>query len=271
MEEIWKEVVGYEGLYQVSNLGRVRSFKYKSPRILKHHNNKLGYARLILRKNNQSYGHSVHRLVAEAFIPNPNNLPVVNHKDENPRNNNVENLEWCTHQYNNVYGTKIDRFKQNTDFDRIAEKNSMSVLQYDLEGNLIKQWSSASECRKELGYDNSAIAKVCKGELGHAYGFMWRYFNGELIEKIKPYINTTKKPVQQYDLDGNLIEVWSGISEAERHYQLPNGCIYRCLVGKSKTSAGYQWKYLEVVRMDTETIRQWIKDDQVIKFYSSGV
>lgn len=175
MKEIWKDIVGYEGLYQVSSKGNVKSFKYKTPRILKYHNDELGYARLILRKNNKSIGCSVHKLVAEAFIPNPNNLPVVNHKDENPRNNDVSNLEWCTHEYNNNYGTKIERTIMNTDYEALADKNSIAVLQYDIEGNLIKEWKSANECKRVLGYDNSHIAKCCRGKQKTAYGFIWKY------------------------------------------------------------------------------------------------
>lgn len=171
--EIWKDVVDFEGLYQVSNFGRVHSIKTNC--ILMHCNNKLGYARLILRKNKKNYGCQVHRLVAIAFIPNINNYPEVNHKDENPRNNKLENLEWCTKKYNNNYGTKIQRQVANTDYSSIGEKQSKKVKQISLDGNAIKTWSSANECKRQLGLDNSWIAHCCRGNQKTAYGFRWEY------------------------------------------------------------------------------------------------
>lgn len=117
-EEIWKDIIGYEGLYQVSSLGRVRSLdKYDSMnrfyegRILKLFADRLGYLSVVLYSNSKRKHYLVHRLVAEAFIHNPDNLPQVNHKDENPSNDNVENLEWCDGKYNVNYGTRIDRIR----------------------------------------------------------------------------------------------------------------------------------------------------------------
>lgn len=117
-EEIWKPVVGYEGLYEVSSYGRVRSLdrydrmnRFCEGRILKLCANRLGYLKAGLCSNDKKKQYLVHRLVAEAFIPNPNNLPIINHKDENPSNNNVDNLEWCTAKYNSNYGTRNDRIR----------------------------------------------------------------------------------------------------------------------------------------------------------------
>ena len=114
MEEIWKDIEGYEGLYQVSNLGRVKSFPRKGThttkeRILKLTKSNKNYVIVILKNNYIQKAKSVHRLVAEAFIPNPNNLPQVNHKDENKLNNKVDNLEWCDNIYNCNYGTRNKR------------------------------------------------------------------------------------------------------------------------------------------------------------------
>lgn len=173
MKEILKDVVGFEGLYKISNLGRVYSLK--TNKFLRHHNNKLGYAKVILRKNNKNHGCQVHRLVAKAFLPNPRNLPEVNHKDENPRNNILENLEWCTKKYNNNYGTKIQRKVRNTDYRSIGRKQSKAVKQLDAENNLIKIWISANECRRELGFDNSRISHCCRGTQKTAYGYRWEY------------------------------------------------------------------------------------------------
>ena len=110
MEEIWKDIKGYEGLYQVSNLGRVKSLKNSSgksrERIKTLRVSNRGYYLVNLCKNRYYETKSVHRLVAEAFIPNPENLPVINHKDENQLNNNFDNLEWCSQKYNLNYSAK---------------------------------------------------------------------------------------------------------------------------------------------------------------------
>lgn len=122
MEE-WKNIDGYEGLYQISNLGRIKSlsrcvfvsnpkftgYRHTKEKILKSGKGKNGYFSVILRKDNTNHQKYVHRLVAQAFIPNPDNLPEVNHKDENSENNHVDNLEWCNHRYNSNFGTVNSR------------------------------------------------------------------------------------------------------------------------------------------------------------------
>ena len=123
--EEWREIKGYEGLYEVSNLGRVRrldgivntdiknvSKRFLKGRILKPSTNSNGYYRVILSKDSKTKMHFIHRLVAVAFLPNPDNLPCVNHKDENPKNNSVWNLEWCTQKYNMNYGTVRERMSK---------------------------------------------------------------------------------------------------------------------------------------------------------------
>ena len=116
IEEIWKDILGYEGLYQVSSFGRVRSLdRYDSNnhflkgRILRLCADAKGYLIVGLWSNNKKKMYKVHRMVAESFIPNPDNLPIINHKDENPSNDNVDNLEWCDYKYNNNYGTARER------------------------------------------------------------------------------------------------------------------------------------------------------------------
>ena len=114
--EVWRDIKGYEGRYQVSNLGRVKSLNYNRTgveQVMSPRHNENGYAIVILSDFGKRDYQLVHRLVAQAFIPNPNNYPVVNHKDENPSNNNVDNLEWCTVRYNNEYGTRVERASKN--------------------------------------------------------------------------------------------------------------------------------------------------------------
>lgn len=162
MEEIWKPVVGYEGMYEVSNLGRVKSLNYKNTGkevVLKAYSNKSGkgYYKIHLCKNGVVDWPYVHILVAQAFIPNPDNLPEVNHKDENPANNCVENLEWCTHKYNSGYS------------------NEKEICQYSLDGVLIRVWPSMQKIEQELGYKYQNISACCRGLQKTAFGFIWKY------------------------------------------------------------------------------------------------
>lgn len=170
MEEIWKPVVGYEGLYEVSNLGRVKSLDYR--RTGKERLMKMGkggrnaYYKVHLYKDGKMNIKLVHRFVAEAFIHNQNNLPQVNHIDENGLNNRVDNLEWCTNKYNVNYGTARERMK---------EKRYKPVYQYSLDGKLIKEWTSTIEAQKQTGYACSNICNCCRGKLKQAYGYKWSY------------------------------------------------------------------------------------------------
>lgn len=175
MKEIWKDVVGFEGLYMVSNYGRVKNCR--TGKIMKPFERK-GYLRIGLTKNHKQIKYPVHRLVAMAFIPNPNNLPFVNHKDENKFNNCVDNLEWCTAQYNNTYGNRIEKYvKTNTN-----GKCSKSVFQYSTDDKLIKEWPSTMEIQRQTGYSCGNISKCCSGKYKQAYGFIWRYKEPEPIE-----------------------------------------------------------------------------------------
>ena len=164
MEEIWKDIKGFEGLYQVSNMGRVKSVRKNI--ILKNQIARKGYERVILCINNSPKNYFVHRLVANAFIPNPDNLPQVNHKDENKLNNRVENLEWCTQKYNVNYGTGIAKR---------ARSQSKKVLQFKTDGTFIKEWKSTKDVQRNLGFDNSHISKCCRGKYTYAYGYIWKY------------------------------------------------------------------------------------------------
>lgn len=166
--EIWKDIEGYEGLYQISSLGRVKSLgndKTKKEKILKQDKNKNGYFKVNLWKNNKTKTCQVHRLVAHAFIENPNKLPIINHKDENPSNNMASNLEWCTQKYNVNYGTcKI----------KIADSLSKQVYQYSLDLKLIKIWQSTMECGRN-GYNQKRVSDCCLSKRKTHKGFLWSY------------------------------------------------------------------------------------------------
>lgn len=173
MVETWKDIRDYENLYQTSNLGRARSLdrwvkdtngslRFYKGKILKLCTDKYGYLKVGLCKNNKYKKFYVHRLVAEAFIPNPDNLPCVNHKDENKQNNNVENLEFCTYEYNNTYGTRI-------------EKCSKPILQYTFDGQFVREWESAKQAEREGGFKSENISACCKGKRKKYKNFIWKY------------------------------------------------------------------------------------------------
>ena len=170
IKEYWKPVVGYEGLYMVSNWGRVKSIKFGKERILKPGTNNYGYLLVKLCKDGKVKAFTVHRLVAEAFLPNPHNYPCVNHKDENKQNNVVSNLEWCTHEYNNTYGTRIERVAEKT----TNGKCSKPVLQYTLNGEFVREWESTAECGRN-GFNQGNVVTCCQGKLKKYKGFIWRY------------------------------------------------------------------------------------------------
>ena len=166
-KEIWRDVNGYNGKYQVSNFGRVKSLAKRvwngqnwwiqPEKILKPQVCRNGYLEVSLSDGHSNQKkHLIHRLVAAAFIPNPNNFPVVNHKDENRQNNNVENLEWCTTMYNTHYGNhlkKLTKIRRKPEFQEMARKNgkkvSKRVLQLTLEGK--KLLKSGNLCLTRLG------------------------------------------------------------------------------------------------------------------------
>lgn len=164
--ECWKDIDGYDGNYKISDHGRVMSYKQKIPRIMKMQDDGHGYQRLRLRKNGNYHYCYIHRLVADAFVPNKSGYNVVNHKDENPKNNHFTNLEWCDNQYNLNYGTSRYR----------AIKNTMKqVVQYDSKHNFIQKWDSIIQASETLKIDNSSITKNCKKRVKSAGGFIWEY------------------------------------------------------------------------------------------------
>lgn len=171
MKEIWKDIPDFEGLYQVSNTGKVKSFrkstKYGSqpeyilnPTICNH-----GYAQVTLYDKARKKKYTVHRLVAELFIPNPDNLPQINHKDEDKTNNNVDNLEWCTAAYNNAYGSaKI----------RAIDTMSKPIEQLTYDGKVIAIYRSAKVASEILGFGKNAIRTAIINH-SQSNGYFWRY------------------------------------------------------------------------------------------------
>lgn len=217
MEE-WRDIEGYEGIYQISNYGRVKrldtiihtAIKYVSKRaikggVLKLSSNNRGYKTVMLSNSVKRKKYFVHRLVAKAFIENPNNYPVVNHKDENPSNNMVENLEWCTQRYNmnwrNVMARKVAPKLRKTEEEK--KRNRQNYIQ---------------EHKEEI----------------KAYKRIW------YIKNRKPK-GKFMKGVEQYDKNNNFIKSYCSIEEAKRQTGISH--INCACSGKRKTAGGYIWKY----------------------------
>lgn len=170
MEEIWKDIKGYEGLYQVSTFGRVKSFcrrkRASCPEeyILRHAVNNRGYHQVMLYKNGSKKKFLVHRLVAQAFIENKNNFPHINHIDENIENNSVENLEWCTAKYNNCYGTGK--------FRRMLSSGN-PVEQHLINGQLLATYTTTTIAQEITGISRKEICACMRGDLQSAGGYIW--------------------------------------------------------------------------------------------------
>ena len=156
-----KDIKGYEGLYAITPEGEVWS--YKSKMFLKPGVNNIGYLYVNLCKNGKRKSYVIHRLVAMAYLPNPENLPEINHKDENKTNNCLQNLEWCNRKYNINYGNRIER---------MVSSNKKPILQYTLNGEFVREWPSATDVGKEV---KNNICHCLKGDYKTAYGYKWFY------------------------------------------------------------------------------------------------
>lgn len=176
MNEVWKDVDGFDGKYQVSNTGKVKSFRFSTryskksepfEHLLKPSLTREGYLHVTLYNGpGDRKKYTVHQLVAMAFIPNPQKYPTVNHKDENKLNNNVDNLEWCTYAYNNAYGTARIR-------SMITK--GRPVKQLTLEGIQIAEYCSIGIAAQLLNISKSGIKVCCAGKIHSFKGYVWRY------------------------------------------------------------------------------------------------
>lgn len=175
-DEIWRPVKNFEGIYEVSNLGRVKGLDRIKPNgrkqkgmIRKTHLTPDGYVIVGLSKNGKSYTGKLHRMVATAFLDNPNNLKEVNHIDEDKTNNKVSNLEWCDRYYNIHYGSSMSKY-------------SKPVVQLTIDGELIRTYASMEDAHRH-GYSPASIAAVCTGKYKQHKGFKWKFLDGYQVEE----------------------------------------------------------------------------------------
>ena len=241
-EEIWKDIKGFEGRYQVSNMGRVRSLDRWSlderPRFIKGMmlkpslNKGRGYLRVSLSDGHRNYKHyEVHRLVALHFVPGYKEGLVVNHKNEVKTDNRAENLEWCTYQYNLNYS------------DVVAWKRK-PVYQYDLDGNLIKKFKCGHQAEQELGF--TIVHAIYESKRGYTHGFLFSQepHTKEYWNKVTKENKGSTRRVAQYDDNGNEIARFNTVTEAAKAMNVTVTCISNCCRGKSIHAAGYRWRFI---------------------------
>ena len=167
MKEIWKGIKGYEESYLVSNYGNVCSLNYRNTGKKKNLVPKVNNCgRLWVEIGGKPF--LIHRLVAACFLPNDSCLPEINHKDGNPQNNCVDNLEWCTGEYNRQH------YFKNNECGR-EKKNTRKVLQMDISGKIVRQWDDSRTVSNETGMNQWSITQCCDGKRKTAYGFKWQY------------------------------------------------------------------------------------------------
>ena len=171
--ENWKAIAGYEGLYQISDLGRIKSLKYGKEKIMKPQKTRCGYLKVCLYKDGYGKTIIVHRLVAETFIPNPQGFETVNHKDEVKTNNTVGNLEWMSKKDNLNYGTRNKRVAE-SHINHPSLSKQVQMLDKST-GELLATFPSTMEAKRVTGIAQQSISSSCKGKLKSAGGYVWRY------------------------------------------------------------------------------------------------
>lgn len=258
MKKVWKDVIGYESLYKVSNFGDIWSVKrtnrgriFGGKEITISIDSRYNRRSVLLCKNGKSKRHIVARLVAFAFIknPKPEIYKEVNHLDENPLNDRYDNLEWCEHKYNCNYGTRMERIKS---------RQSIPILQYTLNGDFIAEHKSMHEAAESINANAGHICECCLGNRKWAYGFFWRYKDDCMYENAKQAIDRKNKlskesrrekiaikrgkPVEQYSKDGIFIAKYPSTRHASEATGICRVNIINASNGKVKSAGGYIWK-----------------------------
>lgn len=254
-KEVWKDVVGWEGMYEVSSFGKVKSLNRtyvrtdglsvnRKGRLLKTPPNKDGYliAHLTSKMDNKKNTMRVHRLVANAFIYNPMNLPEVNHIDEIKSNNNVKNLEWCNHYDNCHHGTMLDRFLNHSSTSLKWEQSRKPIVGVSLDDGSEIRYGSISEADVN-GFPRRNLFSAIKGTDRSCKGYVW-FFESDFNQESKDtrMKKIARKVIVQKDNIGNVINTFNDTIEAGKHVNRDCSNISRaCNLGR--VCAGFKWEY----------------------------
>lgn len=233
--EIWKSLdfLGYPD-YMVSNMGRVKTLKRGKEKILKFEQTNANYYRVHLNAKGERKHFSVHRLVALAFLENPDNLPIINHKDENPLNKHVDNLEWCTAQYNTTYNNVHIKRGEKRKGVKFTEEHRKKISDSKQGENHPMYGKQFSDERKEN------ISKALKGKyVGENH---WCYGKKRDIE----FISKISKPILQYTLSGDFIKEFDSAKSASLELGIDCSGIGKCCKDKLNSCGGFIWKYKEI-------------------------
>lgn len=251
--EIWKNIPNYEGLYQASNLGRIKSLErlvnYKidgfyrkvSCRILSQSNIR-GWLHCSISANGGNRSIHVARLIALSFIPNPENKPTVNHKNRIKNDNRIENLEWATakEQTKNIFdvGGRKTQSGEN-------HWKSMRVYQYNVNGELVSEHETATSAAKKFNSKASTICDCCNGRWKSAHGYIWSYklLDKKYFDSLKIGHSTKIRTILKYDLYGNLLEEYQNKKIAAKINKCDIAGIRNCCIGNRDSYKGFVWKY----------------------------
>ena len=279
--EEWCDIE-YSSDYAISNYGRVLSkertystgygYVHRMDTILRLAPGKCGYLQIGLNINGKKKPLKVHRLVAKAFIPNPDGFPQINHKNEDKSDNRVVNLEWCTSKYNINYGTAKERIVQTR-----SKKYGRNIIQYRMDGSVVHVYRGLRRVNRQTGYNESAILKVCTGLQLTSYGYVWRY-EGDAFDKYpitydkKVHASCVGRGVVKYDLNGEVVKIYEGglketLQDYKNYYSIKS-----CLNGDTKTAHGFIWRYIGSPApepIENKRIAQYTMDCKLVSFHNS--
>lgn len=255
-EEVWKPVTeeGFEGFYEVSNFGRVRSvdriveskrgpLKYRG-RLISTPLNDDGYPAFNFCYAGKNKAARVHQVVARAFIPNPDKLPEVNHKDEDKTNNHVTNLEWCTREYNMNYGTGLERMQKHPNQKKRFEESKRAIVGIKIDDKSKIHFESISEADRN-GFNRRNLWNALNGYDASHKGYVWCYEDEYTLSKVEGLLKRTRaKRVAHIDNEGNIIRVFENTKEASEFIGVDYSQISRVCNEKSKHTKGYKLKYV---------------------------